>query len=91
MSEEHGKCPNCDSDWNGELIYTTFYNRWLEEHSPHDHIEQEAKDKALKSAAMYGATQFKGMWGRQIGIYSMEKDRTVAYKCPDCGHETERK
>lgn len=34
-----------------------------------------------------GATHFY----RTIGIYSMEQDRTVAWKCPDCGHEWERK
>lgn len=25
---------------------------------------------------------------RTIGIYDMEKDRTVAYRCPDCGFES---
>lgn len=27
---------------------------------------------------------------RTIGIYDMEQDRTVAYRCPDCGHESGR-
>lgn len=27
---------------------------------------------------------------RTIGIYDVYKDRTVAYKCPDCGHQSER-
>jgi len=26
-------------------------------------------------------------WSRVIGIYDMEKDRTVSWKCPDCSHE----
>ena len=26
-------------------------------------------------------------WSRKIGIYDYGKDRTVAWKCPDCGHE----
>ncbi len=34
-------------------------------------------------ASFGGATHFK----REIGIYDWEKDRTVSYKCPDCGGE----
>ena len=34
----------------------------------------------------YGATHFL----RAIAIYSREQDRTVAWRCPDCGHEWER-
>jgi hypothetical protein len=26
-------------------------------------------------------------WKREIGIYSIERDRTVAWRCPDCNHE----
>ena len=32
-------------------------------------------------------THFK----REIGIYDIEKDRVIAWKCPDCGYEWERK
>jgi len=24
-------------------------------------------------------------WNRAIGIYDLDQDRTVSYKCPDCG------
>lgn len=34
----------------------------------------------------YGATHF----GREIAIYDMDRDRTVAYRCPDCGHGWKR-
>jgi len=27
-------------------------------------------------------------WGREIAIYDQRRDRTVALRCPDCGHET---
>lgn len=30
-------------------------------------------------------------YSRAIGIYSIERDVTIAWKCPDCGHEWERK
>ncbi|WML44577.1 hypothetical protein [Neobacillus sp. PS3-40] len=35
----------------------------------------------------YGATHFT----RKIGIYDVVKDRTVKWKCPDCGGEWDRK
>ncbi len=33
-----------------------------------------------------GATHYR----REIGIYDRSLDRTVAYRCPDCGHEWRR-
>jgi hypothetical protein len=33
-----------------------------------------------------GATHFS----RVIGIYSMDEDRTIAWRCPDCGQEWPR-
>lgn len=72
---EHGNCPNCNANLNGELIWNTFY-------------EQSGDEaEADVSSAMYGATRTKGHWGRQMSIYDMGKDRTVAYQCPDCKHE----
>ena len=35
---------------------------------------------------MYGHTHFS----RRIGIYNLDEDRTVRYKCPDCDGEWER-
>ena len=75
MTDEHGQCPNCKADMNGALIWRTFIERGL--------LPGEADERA----AMYGATRTKGRWGRAIGMYDMERDRTVAYKCPDCGGE----
>ena len=71
-------CPNCNSNLDGELIYDTFLERYGDEF------------KALEVAAMYGATKTEGRWGRGISIYSRELDRTVAYRCPDCGHDWKR-
>jgi ssDNA-binding Zn-finger/Zn-ribbon topoisomerase 1 len=34
----------------------------------------------------YGVTHF----GREINVYDMKEDRTVAYKCPDCQYEWKR-
>jgi hypothetical protein len=54
-----------------------------------DQYQDEAK--ADETAEMYGATRTEGRWKRQIGLYSQERDRTVAYVCPDCNHEWGRK
>lgn len=38
--------------------------------------------------------RYKGPGGfpyrRTIGIYSIERDRTAAWRCPDCGYEEAR-
>jgi hypothetical protein len=71
-------CPKCKADLEGGLIYETFSE---------EHGNEQA---ALDTAAACGATKAEGRWGRQIAIYDREKDRTVAFMCPDCGHEWER-
>jgi len=30
-------------------------------------------------------------YSRLTGIYDIERDRTVAWRCPDCGHEEARR
>lgn len=72
---EHGYCPNCNIDLDGGLIYETFLEKYQDE------------EKALDAAEAYGATKTTGKWGKRIGIYSMEEDRTTHWKCPECGHE----
>ena len=86
MIEDRGRCPHCNVDLNGGLIWTTFYDKAVEDGC----TMAEAVDIANETAAMYGASQDKGMWGRQIGIYDLERDRTVRWKCPDCDGEWDR-
>lgn len=78
-AEPANTCPNCSADLNGGLIWQTFMERYQDE------------AKADEVAEMYGATRTSGYWGRQIGLYSQERDRTVAWLCPDCKYEWERK
>ena len=78
MSEDHGSCPKCGTDLNGGSIYEHFLH------------EKGDEAEALRIAKMYGATKESGQWGREIGIYDWDKDRTVAWRCPDCGHEWPR-
>lgn len=42
---------------------------------------------AKKSQYLYGVTHF----GREIGIYDMDTDRTVAFECPDCHYRCTRR
>lgn len=76
---EHGYCPNCGIDLDGELIFETLLKQYND------------REKALETANLwYGATETTGRWGKQIGIYDAHKDRTVSWLCPECNHEWER-
>lgn len=79
MKDNHGHCPNCNLDLNGGSIWATFNEKYADE------------AKADEIAAMYGATRDTGSWGKAISIYDMERDITVAWKCPECNHQWERK
>ena len=46
-----------------------------------DEIPEDAREH-------YGG---KTHYRRTIAIYNAQEDRTVAWRCPDCGHEWERK
>ena len=78
MGGEMTLCANCNADLEGDLIYDTFLSRYGDE------------EKALEAAASYGATKTEGRWSRSIAIYDLGADRTVKYRCPDCGYEWER-
>lgn len=87
-------CPKCNVDLQGGLIWAT----GLQFAHEGKHYRQkgvpatgvEAEKFADEYAEAYGADRTSGYWGRQIGIYDMEKDRTVAIRCPDCEHEWPR-
>lgn len=72
---EHGKCPKCRADLDGDGIWQTFMDRTGDE------------AKADDMAAHYGATRTRGRWRRAIAVYDRTLDRTIAHRCPDCGHE----
>jgi len=76
---ENGYCPNCGVDLDGGSIWEHFYK------------ETGSETKATEIAAQYGATKEKGQWGRQVGIYDLDADRTIQWECPDCKHIWGRK
>lgn len=72
-------CPSCGANLDGELIWRTFYDQGRDER------------EADRMAAKFGATRTEGRWSRAIALYSIERDCTDAFQCPDCGHEWRRK
>lgn len=77
----NGYCPHCNSDMDGELIVDTFIKQGK--------IEEEA----IKYASNYAGWDQYGIdnrWSRKIGLYDLQKDRTIKYKCPDCNEEWEK-
>lgn len=76
---DHGNCPHCGVDLNGPWIWQHFFER---------HGSEEEADRI---AEMYGADRNNGRFGRVIGLYDQEKDRTDGYACPDCHRSWERK
>ena len=84
--DNHGHCPSCGSSLTGGNIWATGFgfaiDKGLEGH--------DAEAEADRYAEAYGATRDCGNWGRAIGIYDMNRDRTTAWLCPDCRHEWPR-
>lgn len=78
MSNINGYCPHCNADLDGDLVID------------YPLSQGQTRDEALAYAAMYDGWDKHGeenRWGRALGIYSMEQDRTIGYRCPDCGGE----
>lgn len=72
-------CPKCGVSLEGGSIWETFFEKYGSE------------QEATRVAEMYGATKENNLqWGRQIGIYDLNTDRTVSWRCPDCNHEWPR-
>lgn len=78
-TNEQTHCPKCHTDLDGGSIWEYFYKFYNGDEA-----------KADETAAMYGATRTEGRWKREIGIYDYVADRTMSWRCPDCGHEWPR-
>ena len=73
-------CPHCKADLQGENIYEYFLKYYSNEEP------DVAELKAKEASDQYGG----GYFYRDIAIYDSDLDRTVGYKCPDCGKTWER-
>lgn len=56
------------------------------ERCPHCGADWQGEPIPEESQHLFGSTHFS----RRIGIYDIHRDRTVAWRCPDCGKETAR-
>lgn len=71
-------CPSCNCNLEGEDVYQYFLK-----------IEKPAKAEEI--AGHYGWTKENPCcFSKVIGIYSMERDMTTHWQCPDCDHRWER-
>jgi hypothetical protein len=57
-----------------------------DDHCPKCNADLQGDPIPEKSRHLYGATHFS----RRMALYDQGRDRTVAFKCPDCGHEWAR-
>ena len=56
------------------------------EYCPHCNSCLQGKEIPKEQQEFYQATH----WGRKIGVYDIELDRTVKWMCPDCKGEWDR-
>jgi hypothetical protein len=74
----NGYCPHCNANLDGDLIIN------------YPLSQGKTMDEAIKYASNYAGYKEHGMlnrWGRAINIYDIDRDRTVAHRCPDCEKE----
>ena len=80
MIDKYGKCPNCNSDWDGGSILRTFLEKKEEGN-------EFWKDKSDEEIINYVREFYKPpyRWSRLIGIEYPEKyDGIWEHQCPDC-------
>ena len=74
MTNDHGSCKSCGYSFNGRYVW--------------DHLFEEtgSEEQATNYAEMYGCSKGNGRFGKQVGIYDIGRDATVAWLCPNCGY-----
>lgn len=60
---------------------------YTDENCPKCQADLQGDEIPEESRHLYGGTHFR----RVIGISSRELDRVIAWRCPDCDYEEERK
>lgn len=73
-AHERGRCPCCDADLNGELIWQAFFN------------ETADAEHADRLSARYGATRDNGRLSRAIAETGIQ-DAPTRYHCPECDYD----
>ena len=78
----HGYCPHCNANLDGDLVID------------YPLSQGESIKEALEYVKSYSGWDEHGeanRWGRAIGLYCRDRDRTIGYRCPDCNEVWERK
>lgn len=77
--DPHGRCPECNSDWDAGAIFDALRGQdWCR------HLSNEALQQEIDvSYGTCGPQRFS----RLVGLSSLELDRVVAWQCPDCKHQ----
>ena len=77
----NGNCPHCNASLDGDLVIN------------YPLSQGKSMEEALDYASHYAGWEEHGKdnrWGRAIALYSLERDRTTDYRCPDCEKTWER-
>jgi hypothetical protein len=81
MTNINGYCPHCNANLDGELVIN------------YPLSEGKTMEEALEYAKFYAGWDEHAeanRWGRAFGLYSLEKDCTIGYRCPDCNKTWDR-
>lgn len=74
--DKHGRCPHCGADWDSGAIFDALRpQKWCADKSD---VELQAHIDEC-----YG-TDAPQRYSRLVNIYCQDRDRTVAWQCPDC-------
>lgn len=86
-------CPACKSDWLDEPIPEKdlhAFNAPPDELNCPDNWEVKYKRfiEEIKKGKYRDKPWFDTHFSRRMGIYDVKQDRTVGWRCPDCGDTT---
>ena len=74
----HGYCPHCKANLDGDLVLNTALEQ----------CEGHVKDAIRYCSYISGWEKYgeANRWSRATAQYSIEQDRTISYRCPDCNN-----
>ena len=92
-------CKKCGADWLGEPIpkddlhcFNSPKNFRGDNWRDYDFVKEcDQFEKDIMDGKYDDDPEIDTHFSRRIGIYSMERDRTTFYKCPDCSDIVGRK
>lgn len=79
MIDKHGKCPNCNTNWDAGDIKDNLRSLNV--------LSHKTEYELTKAASLYGWQEEKPIKFSKVSIIVLE-DKAILYKCPEirCGH-----